>query len=491
MRPRARSSPARRRDGPRAAWQDRGAATDRDFARRVRGKGGIPMDEPAATPSSDDALFEQAWSHFKSPPTARLNSLLSVALVVVFVASMLGSLRSLSGVALLVGVLLVHEAGHALGMRAFGFRDVQMFFIPFFGAAVSGRPRGTAAWKDAMVSLLGPLPGLFAGFAVLLWLARQPHPTALPFQAAEVLLFLNAFNLLPVGFLDGGRFFARVLFSRHRLLEIAFFALGNLCIVLIGVLGKMWFLALFAGFALFGLPNRWRVLSEAASLRRQRPALDPDPDRLGEDDGRALFAAARTALREPARDHAGAVAEAMESILAATQRAPGALASVGLLLLYGLGLVVAVVGLFMASAHDGAVEWQRVGGPGWSAEFPRYTFAIAGDDARTHTWRTGVGGVERFTVTVTDSAGGDAWLAAAASRLAAETRTKLAATRTVAIAGRTATEFEFTAPNRVLRARLVATESRRYQVTTSAPKWGQNQRRFLESFTLRDSTAAP
>ena len=34
---------------------------------------------------------------------------------------------------LLVVVLLIHELGHLAAMRLFGFSDLRMFFIPFFG----------------------------------------------------------------------------------------------------------------------------------------------------------------------------------------------------------------------------------------------------------------------------------------------------------------------------------------------------------------------
>ncbi len=46
---------------------------------------------------------------------------------------------SLVDLVIVAGVLLIHELGHAIGMRAFGYRDVSMFFIPLFGAAASCR----------------------------------------------------------------------------------------------------------------------------------------------------------------------------------------------------------------------------------------------------------------------------------------------------------------------------------------------------------------
>jgi hypothetical protein len=45
-------------------------------------------------------------------------------------------------------------------MRIFHYRDVRMFFIPFFGAAVSGRHYNIAGWKKAVVSMMGPVPAL-------------------------------------------------------------------------------------------------------------------------------------------------------------------------------------------------------------------------------------------------------------------------------------------------------------------------------------------
>ena len=36
-------------------------------------------------------------------------------------------------VAILVSVILVHELGHYVAMRAYGYRDVKIFFIPFLG----------------------------------------------------------------------------------------------------------------------------------------------------------------------------------------------------------------------------------------------------------------------------------------------------------------------------------------------------------------------
>lgn len=78
---------------------------------------------------------------------------------------MVGFLESFTFVDLLIliSVLLVHELGHYAGMRVFGYRNVQMFFIPLFGAAVSGHGIRASVARHATALLLGPVPGLLLG----------------------------------------------------------------------------------------------------------------------------------------------------------------------------------------------------------------------------------------------------------------------------------------------------------------------------------------
>lgn len=450
------------------------------------------MDEPAPTLPEEEALYQQTLQQLKSPAKPAATSMLFVLLMLVFIAGAFGQLRSASQVVILVLVVAFHEAGHALGMRWFGFRDVQMFFIPFFGAAVSGHPRGAAAWKEAMVTLMGPLPGLVAGAALMFFgTMRQPHPNALVFHAAEVLVVLNAFNLVPLGFLDGGRFMQRVLFSRHRLLDVTFQALGSILLVFIAIGTSMHMLALFAGLSLLGLRRRWRTASAAAALRRQYADLASDPERLQDTEGRAVFVAARQIVGPAAADRSGDVALAMDAILQAAKRAPGATASVGLLALYAVALACSMAGFVGYATLDSPVSWSSVWRSGWRAEYPSVPLpdkVPAMGDVPAHTeWRTVVDGVERFNIWVTEAGPDSDWMPRAAAHLAEATKTVLVSSRAIEIGGLPGREYEFTAPDRVVRARMVATATHRYQAGASAPRWGGNQRRFLESFTVGDS----
>jgi len=95
----------------------------------------------------------------------------------------------------IVPVLFFHEAGHWLGMRLFGYRNVRMFFIPFFGAAVSGTKHAAPAWQQAVVLLLGPLPGIAIGLALQAIFA--PDIDSRLGKLVFTLVILNGINLAP------------------------------------------------------------------------------------------------------------------------------------------------------------------------------------------------------------------------------------------------------------------------------------------------------
>lgn len=67
---------------------------------------------------------------------------------------------------------LVHELGQLLGMWVFGYSDLTMFFVPFLGALASGRKAEIKPWQEAIVLVMGPLPGYLLGLAILF--SEQP-----------------------------------------------------------------------------------------------------------------------------------------------------------------------------------------------------------------------------------------------------------------------------------------------------------------------------
>ena len=99
-------------------------------------------------------------------------------------------------------MLLVHELGHAMEARRQGLHVSFPTFIPFFGAFVTIRHAGLTPWRNARISLAGPLFGGIA--AAVVWGIGAARGSNLLEVLANIGFLLNAFNLLPVGFLDGG-----------------------------------------------------------------------------------------------------------------------------------------------------------------------------------------------------------------------------------------------------------------------------------------------
>ena len=113
-------------------------------------------------------------------------------------------LWNVSVAAVILAAITFHEAGHALAMRRFGYRDVHIFFVPLLGAMTVGSPATTTVRDRLAVLLAGPVPGLWLG-VVLLAIDQSYGPVQLLRMSALALLILNGLNLLPFTPLDGGR----------------------------------------------------------------------------------------------------------------------------------------------------------------------------------------------------------------------------------------------------------------------------------------------
>ena len=176
---------------------------------------------------------------------------------------------------LLIAILFVHETGHYLAMRWFGYRNLRMFFIPFFGAAVSGQNYNVAGWKKVVVSLLGPLPGIVIGMvlgAVAISLKQKPEAegvSLLLLEISTIAIVINGFNLLPVLPLDGGWIMHALIFCRHPIFDAAFRLLAALSIIAFGILLKGWILLFFGLFLMLGIPVTYRMAKLAQRLRSE------------------------------------------------------------------------------------------------------------------------------------------------------------------------------------------------------------------------------
>ena len=102
-----------------------------------------------------------------------------------------------------VVMIFIHELGHIVEARRQGLKVSAPTFIPFFGAFVTIERAGLTPWKNALISLAGPLFGGAASAVV--WAIASARHSDLLLVLANISFLLNAFNMIPIGFLDGGQ----------------------------------------------------------------------------------------------------------------------------------------------------------------------------------------------------------------------------------------------------------------------------------------------
>lgn len=128
-----------------------------------------------------------------------------------FAIKFFGIFLSVGGYALIWGwrfavgfvlLILVHELGHFLEAKRQGLDPSLPVFVPFLGAYVALRNAPFDPWRNALVSLAGPVLG--GAGAVALYVVGEVQDSRLLLALAYAGFFLNLINLLPVAFLDGG-----------------------------------------------------------------------------------------------------------------------------------------------------------------------------------------------------------------------------------------------------------------------------------------------
>jgi Zn-dependent protease len=161
-----------------------------------------------------------------------------------------------------VALLFVHELGHYLQMRREGVKANWMVFIPFLGAAVGARSLGDNALAEARIGLAGPIVGTLGAAALLPVHAATGNELFL--ALAFTGFFLNLFNLVPIGPLDGGRAMAALSppmwFVGLGIMALLAFTFPNPLVFLILVLGA------------FDTYQRWRTRKQHATYYAVRPA---------------------------------------------------------------------------------------------------------------------------------------------------------------------------------------------------------------------------
>jgi Zn-dependent protease len=138
-------------------------------------------------------------------------------------------------------MILIHEMGHVVELQRQGVAATAPIFIPIFGAAIFNRSHAQSPLHQAQIGIAGPIAGTLGAVGALALYSATREPLFLVW--AYWGFWLNLFNLIPFGFLDGGWILAPiskwVQVGGLALLVVLFFA---------GVLNPLVILIVFLGF---------------------------------------------------------------------------------------------------------------------------------------------------------------------------------------------------------------------------------------------------
>jgi len=240
-----------------------------------------------------EIAYQQTMTAMKTPPQdltpPKRSGMIFLASMALFILSFASQGVRWIGVALVV--MLVHELGHFFAMRAYGYRNVKLFFLPFFGAAVSGTNETAPAWKQAVMILLGPLPGLLIGFLMIA--IGQPAKESFLFELGLFFVVVNAFNLIPILPLDGGRLFEVLFLARRPWLGTIFRLFAIAAIVAAAIFADDWALGIVMGILALILLGTTRISHKItrsrAVLSAAFPHISDDWAKVADADRRQLF----------------------------------------------------------------------------------------------------------------------------------------------------------------------------------------------------------
>ncbi len=169
---------------------------------------------------------------------------------------------------ILTGAILLHEGGHFLAMKIFGYRDVHILFVPFLGAYVSGSPQKISQKQRIITLLAGPIPGIIIGIFFLL--AFLSTSDARYYKLALIFILLNVFNLLPVSPLDGGQILENLFVKAGKAVQPYLLIASAVCLFYIAVALHNFLIILFVWLIVI----RFRSIQRISTIRKELDAAN-------------------------------------------------------------------------------------------------------------------------------------------------------------------------------------------------------------------------
>lgn len=157
----------------------------------------------------------------------------------------------------LAGVIFIHELGHYLAMRLFKYKDLGIFFVPLLGAFASGTKENISQKQRVVVILSGPLPGIVLGLA--LYYLGLSSGNDFFIRSANIFIFVNLFNLLPIMPLDGGQMIKCLFFETNDKINRIFIYISIALLVGLAIYTRSYVFLIVPVFLTMRLANQSRI----------------------------------------------------------------------------------------------------------------------------------------------------------------------------------------------------------------------------------------
>lgn len=165
-------------------------------------------------------------------------SLINLA-IYAFIFVVILNIELIYGAAIII-VLLVHETGHFLAMKAFKYYNPKLFTLPLLGTFnQSYKDNSITQSKMSIIILAGPIPGIIIG--LLLLVCNSYYPNERLEMLGNIFVGLNFFNLLPFMPLDGGLLLENLFINHNYIIKLVFTILSIVLLLLFAI----WFRYLF------------------------------------------------------------------------------------------------------------------------------------------------------------------------------------------------------------------------------------------------------
>ena len=199
----------------------------------------------------------------KPEPEIRPRRMISISLnfvfyILIYLFVFRGDFRLLAAVLM---VLFVHESGHLLMMKRFGYSDKRLFFIPFMNLFLSGEDNQITLKQKLFILLMGPLPGIITGFVLLAAGTNSGNSELI--SLSWIFLVWNLVNLLPLDALDGAQVSAVLLPRYNYRIQFVATIIVTLIAILVLIFAKNYFIIIIPVFLFF----RLQTISRMKELR--------------------------------------------------------------------------------------------------------------------------------------------------------------------------------------------------------------------------------